>query len=109
MVYLLFFVSECGGDITGTEGGLSTPNFPSYYTANLTCTWNVRVTEGKRIQINVLDFESESPSVGQDCSTVDYLEVRVFALDSSFSNIVKNVIFDMFTWKRFLSIGQRRF
>lgn len=72
--YLIHPPQECGGEITGTEGALSTPSYPSYYTANLTCTWNIRVGEGKRIQINVLDFESETPSAGQDCSNVDYLE-----------------------------------
>ncbi|XP_066929338.1 cubilin-like isoform X2 [Clytia hemisphaerica] len=72
--YLIHPPQECGGEITGTEGALSTPSYPSYYTANLTCTWNIRVGEGKRIQINVLDFESETPSAGQDCSNVDYLQ-----------------------------------
>ena len=70
----------CGGNLTAHKGALTTPNYPSEYQDNLSCTWNIKVAQGMKIKLNVTDFETESPAEGASCSTTDYIEVNNMSL-----------------------------
>ena len=70
----------CGGNLTTYKGALTTPNYPSGYGDNLSCTWNINVEQGMKIKINVTDFETEPPAEGASCSTTDYIEVNHMTL-----------------------------
>lgn len=64
----------CGGLVTGYKGSLTSPHFPMLYSNQYTCEWNITVSPGKRIRLNVTHFEMEDPINGADCLTVDYLQ-----------------------------------
>uniref|UniRef100_A0A4W3K7X0 Cubilin n=1 Tax=Callorhinchus milii TaxID=7868 RepID=A0A4W3K7X0_CALMI len=80
--------TECGGIQTGSTGRISSPNFPSPYTASTHCAWLLEAPEGHTISLSFTVFElephsactvdsvtiknggsSSSPIIGQYCGT----------------------------------------
>ncbi|XP_052248294.1 multiple epidermal growth factor-like domains protein 10 isoform X5 [Dreissena polymorpha] len=62
---------KCGGVLTESFGVITSPNFPSYYSHKLQCTWVINAPEGSRINVNLTDFKMETHS---KCN-YDYLEL----------------------------------
>ncbi|KAH3817724.1 hypothetical protein DPMN_119279 [Dreissena polymorpha] len=48
--------AECGGNLT-EPGIITSPNFPSNYTNDVQCTWDIRAPVGYLINVNFTDFE----------------------------------------------------
>ena len=57
-----FSVLSCGEEVFGTEGEIKTPNYPSFYGANLNCVWTIQVAEDQSISMTFLDFKVDSES-----------------------------------------------
>ncbi|XP_067676967.1 kin of IRRE-like protein 3 [Haliotis asinina] len=53
---------ECGGRYTSTSGSFTSPNYPSNYTDNITCTYTVDVASS----LVVLSFQDFSTESGHD-------------------------------------------
>ncbi|KAF4529658.1 hypothetical protein B566_EDAN017694 [Ephemera danica] len=54
--------SPCGPQIFmvgNTTQMLTSPNYPANYPPDLSCLWQIRATEGKRIEIHLLDMDIE--------------------------------------------------
>ncbi|XP_073414798.1 astacin-like metalloendopeptidase [Dendrobates tinctorius] len=51
----------CGGNLTGPEGALISPNYPQNYPSNAYCHWNITTTE--RFRITVKDFDIEGDDI----------------------------------------------
>ncbi|KAJ8403750.1 hypothetical protein AAFF_G00346180 [Aldrovandia affinis] len=67
-----FFCAECGGQKTGLEGFLSSPNHPKPYPHQQLCTWQISVAEGHVIRLSFRNFSLET----QDVCEFDYVEVH---------------------------------
>ncbi|KAJ8280235.1 hypothetical protein GJAV_G00052160 [Gymnothorax javanicus] len=63
---------ECGGQKTGLEGSLSSPNHPKPYPHQQLCTWRISVPEGHVIRLAFQNFSLET----QDVCEFDYVEVH---------------------------------
>ncbi|XP_052282438.1 deleted in malignant brain tumors 1 protein-like [Dreissena polymorpha] len=66
-----FSVEECGGNLTGPFGCITSPNFPSNYTNGVRCTWVINAPEGYRIHVTFTEFALEK----HDECEYDYLEL----------------------------------
>ncbi|XP_033761795.1 cubilin-like [Pecten maximus] len=62
---------QCGGQLTGETGTLTSPNYPSYYDHNGYCAWTITVSTEDSITLTFTDMALE----GGSCS-YDYVEVR---------------------------------
>ncbi|XP_061072328.1 membrane frizzled-related protein [Conger conger] len=63
---------ECGGQKTGLEGSLSSPNHPKPYPHQQLCTWRISAAEGHVIRLTFRNFSLET----QDVCEFDYVEVH---------------------------------
>ncbi|XP_077981827.1 cubilin-like [Glandiceps talaboti] len=54
--------APCGGNVTVFDEPVEvlSPNYPSHYDNNLECLWSIVAPEGRRILINITDFETEA-------------------------------------------------
>ena len=51
---------DCGEELSGVEGTISSPNYPhSDYPINTVCVWTISTTDGSRIGLNHTDFDVE--------------------------------------------------
>lgn len=68
-------VSGCGGpkDLNGTEGTVSSMGFPSSYSNNAKCQWNIQVPPGKLVffQFNYFNLEESSMCLNDKVSLTD--------------------------------------
>ena len=46
--------------ITGTEGVILSPDYPSFYPASFSHIWDIEVTEGSVIELEMEEFNTES-------------------------------------------------
>ena len=60
--------------MTGSSGTLRTPGYPNSYPHNLHCDWIIEVPAGKKIILNITDFQVE---MAGSCD-YDALEVSEF-------------------------------
>ncbi|XP_077347020.1 cubilin isoform X1 [Lithobates pipiens] len=65
-------LEECGGDIDGSTGALSSPNYPNLYPHDRVCDWRIRVPEGRRVTLTFHDLQL------QDQQNCDYDYVAVY-------------------------------
>ncbi|XP_069591746.1 astacin-like metalloendopeptidase [Ranitomeya imitator] len=65
------FQTGCGGNLTGPEGALISPNYPQNYPSNAYCHWNITTTE--RFRITFKDFNIEGD--GMNCQ---YDKLRIY-------------------------------
>ncbi|KAM6959278.1 membrane frizzled-related protein [Aplochiton taeniatus] len=63
---------ECGGQKTGPNGSLSSPDHPGPYPHQQLCTWRISVETGHVITLSFGNFSLES----QDVCVFDYVEVH---------------------------------
>uniref|UniRef100_A0A665V4E4 Membrane frizzled-related protein n=1 Tax=Echeneis naucrates TaxID=173247 RepID=A0A665V4E4_ECHNA len=63
---------ECGGQMTGPHGYLSSPNHPKPYPHQQLCVWYISVEEGHVITLSFRNFSLET----QDVCDFDYVEVH---------------------------------
>lgn len=54
-----YFLSGCGGILTGYSGTLASPEFPSRYSNNLTCTWTLQIPANGLLKLHFLVFDTE--------------------------------------------------
>ena len=47
-----YAVSDCGGVLQGQVNIVSSPNYPTPYSANVECAWLVEAEEGGQIQVS---------------------------------------------------------
>ncbi|KAM6932890.1 LOW QUALITY PROTEIN: membrane frizzled-related protein [Xenentodon cancila] len=64
--------ASCGGVLTDSEGGFSSPNHPGSYPPNSRCVWVIRVMPPYLVQIHISSLTIEGPS---PC-LFDWLEVQ---------------------------------
>lgn len=60
----------CGGELTGSSGIITSPNYPLAYPRGRVCEWTIVAPSGQQILLNVTDFALEPY-----CAN-DYLEIR---------------------------------
>ncbi|EEC11904.1 cubilin, putative [Ixodes scapularis] len=64
-------LTGCGGVLTGSSGSLMSPNYPRPYGHNAECRWLIRVSQGSRIALTVVDMDiEEQPDCGYDALEV---------------------------------------
>ncbi|MBN3295692.1 MFRP protein, partial [Amia calva] len=63
---------ECGGQKTGSNGDLSSPNHPKPYPHQQLCVWQISVTEGHVVRLTFRNFSLET----QDVCEFDFVEVH---------------------------------
>ncbi|XP_048837007.1 membrane frizzled-related protein [Brienomyrus brachyistius] len=63
---------DCGGQMTGAAGSLSSPSHPKPYPHQQLCRWQITVAEGHVISLKFHNFSLES----QDTCQFDYVEVH---------------------------------
>ncbi|KAF6019341.1 DMBT1 [Bugula neritina] len=66
----------CGGVLAGTEGNLTSPNYPNPYPHNAYCVWNITVPSGD-ITITVTELDVES------CNSNEYDFLKIYDLETS--------------------------
>ena len=52
-------VSVCGGRLAGSTGTITSPGYPRAYPHNRLCTWTIVAPEGRRVSLEILDFDIE--------------------------------------------------
>lgn len=70
--FLSVFPRSCGGNIRGTHGIITSPNYPQKYANNQKCKWTIIALIGAKIEIK---FDTLHLENGQNCR-YDYLEIR---------------------------------
>ncbi|XP_063777593.1 cubilin [Pseudophryne corroboree] len=65
-------VEECGGDISGDTGTISSPNYPNLYPHSRVCEWRITVPEGRRVTLTINDLQL------QDHQNCDYDYIAVY-------------------------------
>ena len=64
--YALYFPG-CGGHLQGTNGELTSPNFPKEYFHNSKCIWTITVPEGKSVHLKFVEFQVEGNTNRHRC------------------------------------------
>uniref|UniRef100_W5MNU8 CUB and zona pellucida-like domains 1, tandem duplicate 1 n=1 Tax=Lepisosteus oculatus TaxID=7918 RepID=W5MNU8_LEPOC len=52
--------SYCGGNLGGSSGSFSSPNYPNNYNNGANCIWHITVPNGQKVFLTFTDFELES-------------------------------------------------
>lgn len=56
----LFCLSKgCGGKLTGSNGTVTSPNYPGNYPTDVTCVWMIQVKAPKVIELEFKSFDVE--------------------------------------------------
>lgn len=63
---------SCGGMLTNTSGVITSPNYPSNYPNNITCTWKISA-EKSHLNLTIEDFMLED---SQTCEAFDFVKIR---------------------------------
>ena len=71
LLFMPFPNLGCGGTLTTSSGGFSSPNYPLPYHTNAECYWLIKAGAGSLITLSFGDFDLESST---SC-TYDYLAV----------------------------------
>lgn len=53
----VFYLAECGASVSGNEGTLLSPNFPSNYDNNHECIYKIETEPGKGIHLRARTFK----------------------------------------------------
>ena len=72
-MFWVHVAAVCGGNITGTYGDITSPNYPDNYPNGRTCVWIFRLPTNHQILLNVTDFNMRGWG---SCQNYDYLEIR---------------------------------
>lgn len=71
-LYYAISVIGCGGTLTTSVGGFTSPNYPLPYHASAECYWHIKTSAGSRVVLSFGDFHLENSI---NCF-YDYLAVR---------------------------------
>ena len=52
---------ECGGEIEGTSGVLTSPGYPNSFAHRHSCSWTIRAPPGRKVTLTFTDFDLEQP------------------------------------------------
>ncbi|XP_053120680.1 cubilin [Hemicordylus capensis] len=63
---------ECGGELRGTTGTFTSPNYPNSYPHKLRCEWRIMVPLGHRVTLTISDMNFGS---NQNCNS-DYVAIH---------------------------------
>lgn len=63
----------CGGEFTGQQGELVSPNWPNNYPKQTVCTWSISSPSAKSLHIIFTHFELQAVNVLGKC--MDFVEV----------------------------------
>lgn len=74
ITYSINFCLVCGGELTGSAGTISSPNYPNLYDHARVCTWLITVATDRRVTMTFLAFDIENGHEEYGC-VWDYLEV----------------------------------
>ncbi|XP_072534618.1 ovochymase-2 [Salminus brasiliensis] len=66
-------VVGCGGEFTGQQGELQSPNWPNNYPDQAACTWTISSPSAKSLHIVFTHFEVQAVNILGKC--VDFVEV----------------------------------
>ena len=67
------YISAYGGDVSGTSGQISSPNYPRQYPHNTEYDWTITVAVGMRVRITFVTMDMEA----YNCA-YDYVRVSSF-------------------------------
>uniref|UniRef100_A0A0B7BPM5 CUB domain-containing protein n=1 Tax=Arion vulgaris TaxID=1028688 RepID=A0A0B7BPM5_9EUPU len=59
---LEWIVDGCGGNIYGSSGVITSPNYPNHYPSQRECQWLITVDTGNMIEMTITNFDLESSS-----------------------------------------------
>ncbi|PVD35920.1 hypothetical protein C0Q70_02889 [Pomacea canaliculata] len=59
---------DCGGDISGDEGVVSSPNYPANYDNLRVCEWRITVEDSFNIRIDIHDLDIRPLNYGFGCA-----------------------------------------
>ena len=64
---LICFLSlkVCGGTFVGSQGTISSPNYPNYYFSKADCLYKIEVPSGFRVKVKFQDFHLENAGGGE--------------------------------------------
>ena len=79
VTYRMGDIGECGGTYTFPYGILTSPSYPSKYSINKDCVYDISQHAGTSILLNFISMDIEANS---DCK-YDYIEIRDGPSDSS--------------------------
>ena len=62
LLNLICFLSlkVCGGNFFGSQGIISSPNYPNYYFSNADCLYKIEAPSGFRVKVKFQDFHLEN-------------------------------------------------
>ena len=69
-----FFHLGCGGDYSGNEGQIRSPNFPNNYPGSNDCGYRISVQEGFTVLLTFTSFDLEQATPDSNCR-YDYITV----------------------------------
>lgn len=69
----------CGGQLSGEEGLIQSPNYPDEYTPNKECVWTIQTGPNYQVAVRFHAFELEA---NENCA-YDYVEIRDGAAESA--------------------------
>ena len=75
----LCIFSGCGGDLYGSSGRITSPNYPSNYMSDLYCTWRIHGNANQYIQIysaGPLQLEEDASCEDRGVGCCDYLRLN---------------------------------
>ncbi|RWS23278.1 bone morphogenetic protein-like protein [Leptotrombidium deliense] len=52
--FIATYKINCGGYVTGTDGIISSPNYPNKYEPNMYCVWKIRVPDDHKLKIHAI-------------------------------------------------------
>ena len=59
LILLYHFAEVCGSKLTGSNGTVTSPNYPGHYPPDVTCVWVIQVKSSKVVELEFkfLDVE----------------------------------------------------
>lgn len=71
---IAFLYPDCKHVLTDLNGTITSPYYPSTYSKDIDCIWQISAPEGYRIHITFEDFDFRPIDIDHGC--LDYLEIR---------------------------------
>lgn len=68
----MVFIIECGGEISGDKGTLTSPSYPRSTLKQIICTWRITVPEGYKVRFTFEDLDIQNH---YKCST-GYVQIK---------------------------------
>lgn len=82
----LFSLAECGATVSGNEGTLLSPNFPSNYDNNHECIYKIETEAGKGIHLRARTFQLHEGDIVKVIRKIISLSMLTHCMNKSVSN-----------------------